>query len=70
MQKENSHSRKLLPQLRSKDEQGGITMFKYIIIGVVIGESLSLLLVLICELVYVSRFKGKKVMPEPPKEEK
>lgn len=45
-------------------------MFKYIIIGVVIGESLSLLLVLICELVYVSRFKGKKVLPEPPKEEK
>lgn len=44
-------------------------MFKYIIIGVVIGESLSLLLVLICELVHVSRFKGKKVLPEPPKEE-
>lgn len=43
-------------------------MVKYIIIGVVIGAGLSLLLVLICELVYVSRFKGKKVMPEPPKE--
>ena len=44
-------------------------MVKYIIIGVVIGMALSLLLVLICELVYVSRFKGKKVLPEPPKEE-
>lgn len=45
-------------------------MFKYIIIGVVIGAGLSLLLILICELVYVSRLKGEKVMPEPPKEEK
>lgn len=44
-------------------------MFKYIIIGVVIGESLSLLLVLICELVYVSRFKGKSDA-KTPKEEK
>ena len=31
-------------------------MPKYIIIGVVIGAGLSLLLILICELVYVSRF--------------
>lgn len=44
-------------------------MVKYIIIGVVIGAGLSLLLILICELVYVSRFTGK-VKPEPPKEEK
>lgn len=44
-------------------------MVKYIIIGVVVGMALSLLLVLICELVYVSRFTGKKVLPEPPKEE-
>lgn len=43
-------------------------MVKYIIIGVVIGAGLSLLLILICELVYVSRFTGK-VKPEPPKEE-
>ena len=43
-------------------------MFKYIIIGVVIGESLSLLLVLICELVYVSRFKGKKCRQNRQKE--
>lgn len=35
-------------------------MPKYIIIGVVIGAGLSLLLILICELVYVSRFTRKK----------
>ena len=38
-------------------------MSKYIIIGVVIGAGLSLLFILICELVYISR-SLKKMMPK------